>query len=83
MGVAITMSKKVAKCLDSWRPRNDRIIEACLYSPSIKTTVIQVYSPANEAVEEVKDDFYEQVQKIVDGVTRPDLLLVIGDWNAE
>lgn len=23
MGVAITMSKKVAKCLDSWRPRSD------------------------------------------------------------
>lgn len=77
------MSKKVDKCLDSWRPRNDRIIEACLYSPSIETTVIQVCSPTNEAVEEVKDDFYEQVQNILDEVPRHDLLLVIGDWNAE
>lgn len=77
------MSKKVAQCLDSWRPRNDRIIETCLYSHSIKTTVIRVYSPRNEAVEEVKDDFYEQVQKIVDGIRRHDLLFVIGDRNAE
>ena len=31
----------------------------------------------------MKDDFYEQLQKIVDEVPRHDMLLVIGDWNAK
>jgi len=76
------MSKKVAQCLDSWRPISDRIVEA-RFSRLIKTTVIQVYAPTKEADDEVKDDFYEQLQKIVDKVPRHDMLLVIGDWNAK
>ena len=82
-GVAIIISKKVAQCLDSWRPISDRIIEARFFSRFIKTTVIQVYAPTNETDDEVKDDFYEQLQKIVDEVPRHDMLLVIGDWNAK
>ena len=78
-GVAIIMSKKVAQCLDSWRPISDRIVEARFFSRFIKTTVIQVYAPTNEADDEVKDDFYEQLQKIVDEVPRHNMLLVIGD----
>ena len=31
----------------------------------------------------MKDNFYEQLQKIVDEVPRHDMLLVIGDWNAK
>ena len=34
-------------------------------------------------ISEVKNDFYEQLQKIVDEVPRHDMLLVIGDWNAK
>ena len=42
------------------------------YSRFIKTTVIEVYASTNEADDEVKGKFYEQVQKIVDGVPRHD-----------
>ena len=31
----------------------------------------------------MKNDFYEQLQKIVDEVPRYDILLVIGDWNVK
>ena len=30
-----------------------------------------------------KDDFYEQLQKVVDEVPRYDMLLVVGDLNAK
>ena len=49
-GVAIIMSKKFAQCLDSWRPISDRIVEAHFFTRFIKTTVIQVYAPTNEAM---------------------------------
>ena len=81
--VAIIMSKVVAQCLHNWMPINDRIITARFYSRFIKTTVIQVYAPTNEAEEEGKEDFYEQLQEVVNKVPRHDMLLVIGDWNAK
>ena len=81
-GVAIIMSKVVAQCLDNWTPINDRIIAACFYSRIIKNTVIQVYAHTNEAGEEEKKDFYEQLQKVVEEVPRHDMLLVMENWNA-
>ena len=80
-GVAIVMSKKASQCLDSWIAISDRIIKARFYSRFIKTTIIQVYAPTNEA-EDKEDDFYE-LQKIVDEVPRHDMFLVVGDWNAK
>ena len=74
-GVAIIMTKKVTKSLDSWRPISDGITEARFFSRFIKTTVTQVYAPTNEADDEMKNDFYEQLQKIVDEVPRHDMLL--------
>ena len=81
--VVFSPAQDTKQCLDSWRPISVRIIEARFFSHVIKTTVIQVYAPTNEADDEVKDDFYEQLQKIMDEVPRHDMLLVIGDWNAK
>ena len=75
------MFKKAAQCLDSWIAISERIIKARFYSRFIKTTITQVYAATNEAEKQEKDDFYEQLQKIVDEVPRHDLLLVLGDWN--
>ena len=38
---------------------NDIIISALFYSRFMKTTVIPVYSPTNDADDEEKDMFYE------------------------
>ena len=59
-GVAIIMSKESANSLISWTPVSERIITARFNSRHIKTTVIQVYAPHNEAPSEEKDSFYER-----------------------
>ena len=46
-------------------------------------TVIQIYSPTNEASDEDKDTFYELLQKEIDATPRHDLLIILGDANAK
>ena len=46
-------------------------------------SVIQVYALNNEATDEDKDSFYEQLQATLDKVPMHDLVLVIGDLNAK
>ena len=44
-----------------WNPVNDIIISALFYSRFIKTTVIPMNSPTNDADDEEKDTFYENL----------------------
>jgi exonuclease III len=48
-----------------------------------KLTIIQAYSPTNEAIDEAKDDFYNQPQETKARCKRHDMILVIGDLNAK
>ena len=42
----------------------------------------QVYAPTNEAKEEVKQDFHHQLQTAFDKGKARDLIMLIGDLNA-
>ena len=82
-GVAILIRKKEAASLESWAPVSDRIIKARFFSKYIKTTVIQVYAPTNDAEEDTKDAFYEQLQAVVEETPSHDMLILLGDFNAK
>ena len=82
-GVAIMMTKKAQHALLEWKPISYRIIYARFVSRYVKLSIIQVYAPTNEAKVEDKDNFYEQLQTVVDSVHKHDILLVMGDLNAK
>ena len=82
-GVAIIMSKFAEAALMEWRPINDRIITARYHSKFIKLTIIRVYAPILDAEKEVKDEFYEQLQSVVEKVNKHDMVIITGDMNAK
>ena len=45
--------------------------------------MIHAYSPTNDASIESKDDFYEQLEGMVQKCNRNDILLITGDLNAK
>ena len=47
-----------------------------------KLTIIACYAPTEEAEEEEKDEFYEQLEEEIRTTPRHDVLMVIGDLNA-
>ena len=82
-GVAIIMKKEAAGALISWKPVSDRIITARFNSKHIKTTVVQVYAPTNDASDEEKDRFYNQLQQVFNETHDHDLVITMGDLNAK
>ena len=46
-------------------------------------TVIQVYAPTSNAEEAEAEQFYEDLQDLLELTPKKDVLFIIGDWNAK
>ena len=46
-------------------------------------TVIQVYVPIRNAEEAEVQQFYEDLQDLLEPTPKKDVLFIIGDWNAK
>ena len=45
--------------------------------------VIQVYAPSSNAEEAEVEQFYENLQDLLELTLQKDVLFIIGDWNAK
>ena len=81
-GVAVIVTRNVEKTLSEWKPVNDRMMKVRFNSKFAKLTIIACYAPTEEAEEEEKDEFYEQLEEEIRTTPRHDVLMVIGDLNA-
>ena len=46
-------------------------------------TIIQVYAPTANAKETEREQFYEDLQDLLELTLKKDVLFIIGDWNAK
>ena len=59
------------------------MISVCLQGKLFNITVIQVYAPTSNTEETEVEQFYEDLQDLVELTPQKDVLFIIGDWNAK
>ena len=59
------------------------MISVHFQSKLFNITVTQVYVPTNNAEEIEAEQFYEDLQDLIELTPRKDVLFIIGDWNAK
>ena len=57
------------------------MISVCFQGKPFNITVIQVYAPTTNAEE--AEQFYEDLQDLLQLTPKKDVLFIIGDWNAK
>ena len=84
-GVALMLTREAQRALIGWEPVSSRIITAkfATKKSNINLNVIQCYAPTNDAEEEKKDAFYQQLQAVLDKSRNRDITLLMGDLNAK
>ena len=82
-GVAIMVNKRVWNTVLGCNLKNDRIIFVHFQSKPFNITVIQVYAPTSNAEEAEVEQFYEDLQDLLQLTPKKDVLFIIGDWNAK
>ena len=59
------------------------MISVHLQGKPFNITVIQVYAPTSNAEEAEVEQFYEDLQDLLELTPKKDILFIIGDWNAK
>ena len=71
----------LVKISSSCRPISSRLITIRLKATTFNTTVIQVYAPTSDYDDSEVEDFYGQLQEVIEETPKKENLIVLGDWN--
>ena len=60
------------------------MISVCFQGKPFNITIIQVYIPTTSSAKEAEvEQFYEDLQDLLELTPKEDILFIIGDWNAK
>ena len=82
-GVTIMVNKRVRNAVLGCNLKNDRMISVHFQGKPLKITVIQVYALTSNAEEAEVEQFYEDLQDLLEVTPQKDVLYIIRDWNAK
>ena len=77
------VNKKVRNAVLGCNLKNDRMISVCFQGKPFIMTVIQVHAPTSNAEEAYVEQFYEDLQDLLELTPKKHVLFMIGDWDAK
>ena len=82
-GVALIVNRRVQNAILGCSLKNDRMISVRFPGKPLNITVIQIYASTSNAEEAEVEQFYEDLQDLLELTPPKDVLFIIGDWNAK
>ena len=82
-GVAIMVNKRVQNAVLGCSLKNGRMISVCSQGKPFSITVIQTNTPTSNTEEAEAEQFYEDLQDLLEFTPKKDVLFIIEDWNAK
>ena len=80
-GVMIWIHMSISNIIDHYKFWNNTVIEGRLKTKRGHLTILGVYA-LTEGRDELNEEFYETLHKILDQVHKNDYIMLIGDTNA-
>ena len=77
------VNKRVRNAVLECNLKHDRMISVRLQGKPFNITVIQVYTLTNNAEEVEVEQFYKDLQDLLELTPKKDVFFIIGDWNAK
>ena len=76
-------NKRVWNAVLGCNLKNSKIILALFQGKPFTITVIQAHAPTSNAEEAEVEQFYEDLQDLLELTPKKDVLFIIGDWNTK
>ena len=77
-GVALIVNKRVQNAVLGCSLKNNRMISVHFQGKPFNVTIIQLYAPTSNAEEGEAEQFYEDLQDLLELTPKKDVLFIIG-----
>ena len=77
------LDKRVQNVVLGHNLKNDSMISVRFQGKPFNIMVIQVYAPTSNTEDTEVEQFYEDLQDLLEPTPQKDALFIIGDWNAK
>jgi exonuclease III len=82
-GTGFLLMKKIQKHTISYELHNERLWKLRAKGKYNNITLINAYAPTEDKTEEIKGQFYDDLQSVVDKVPNSDLTIILREVNAK
>ena len=82
-GVGFFVHKDIVNTVMGCRPVSSRLNIIRLRAVPFNTTVVQAYATKSNYDDNEIEDFYDQLQIVIDQTPKKDIIVVQGGWNAK
>jgi len=83
LGTGFIVKKEITKNVMGFEPINERICKIRLKGKYHNITLINIHAPMEEKDDDVKKQFYAELQQIQEKVPKHDMLIILGGCNAK
>jgi exonuclease III len=77
------IQKSAANKILDFEPISDRVCKLRVKGKFHNMTLINIYAPTEDKEEEIKEQFYEELQRTQDRLPKHYLIIIFGDMNAK
>ena len=77
------VNKRVQNAILGCNLKSDRVISVRFQGKPFNITVIQVYTSTSNTEEAEVEQFYEDLQDLLELTPKKDVIFIVGDWNAK
>ena len=82
-GVAVIVNKRARNAVLGYSLKNNRMISVRFQGKRFSIAVIQVYASTTNSKEAEVEQFYEDLQDLLERTPKKGVLFIIGVWNAK
>lgn len=82
-GVGLVIPRKICNFVTGYNTVSDRIMTIRINCTPLPLNIVQVYAPTSLSSQEDIDVFYDALQTTLDGISKREITIIQGDWNAK
>ena len=82
-GMAFIVNRRVQKAVLGCMLKNNRMVSVRFQGKPFNITIIEIYAPTSNAEEGEVEQFYKDLQNLLELTPKKDVLVITGVWNAK